>query len=105
MICCLFSRSLPSWERGLKYAVVLHNLPYQLVAPLVGAERLYMLIYVLFKNNRYICNENTCYFLIDYNYAGMVWNFIPADLEEMKCSLVHFFVLYLQNFKRYKISM
>lgn len=41
------------------------------VAPLVGAERLYMLIYVLFKNSRYICKENTCYFLIDYDYAGM----------------------------------
>ena len=41
------------------------------VVIITGAERLYMLIYVLFKNSRYICKENSCYFLIDYDYAGM----------------------------------
>ena len=37
----------------------------------VAIITVYMLIYVLFKNSRYICKENTCYFLIDYDYAGM----------------------------------
>ena len=30
-------RSLPLWERGLKYTIPLHLSPYKNVAPLVGA--------------------------------------------------------------------
>ena len=38
MICCLFSLSLPSWERGLKYVYAGIYGRVGMVAPLVGAR-------------------------------------------------------------------
>ena len=38
MICCLFSQSLPSWERGLKLITGKYQFEIIGVAPLVGAR-------------------------------------------------------------------